>query len=148
MEQKKMELPLAEEINYWKTSSSSPDKWLEKAAEQIEKLGGKVLTYAFGNDPEINRQAYLMQFKIGDDDFKVIWPVLPTRSDRDSLAAKRQAATLLYHDIKNKCLNARIRGHRRAFFEYYMLPDGRTAPDASFKELKQGLPQQLLEMRS
>lgn len=142
-----MDLPYAHTINFWKTGTSAPDKWLEKAETQIEKLGGQVLTYALGKDPENKAEAYLMQFKIGDDNFKVIWPVLPTLHVSDYRSARRQAATLLYHDIKNKCLNALIRGHRRAFFEYYLLPDGRTAPDASFKELVEGLPQQLLDFK-
>jgi len=35
-----MTLPFAEKLNYWKTSSSSPDIWIERASKQIEKLGG------------------------------------------------------------------------------------------------------------
>lgn len=32
----------AENLPYWKTSSSNPDKWLEKASVEIERAGGKV----------------------------------------------------------------------------------------------------------
>ncbi len=33
----------ADEINYWKTSSTSPDNWIEKAKKQIIALGGVIL---------------------------------------------------------------------------------------------------------
>ena len=37
------ELPFAESVNYWKTSRTSPDTWMDKVRRQIEKLGGQVL---------------------------------------------------------------------------------------------------------
>lgn len=126
-----MELPDADKINYWKTSTSQPEKWIDRAAAQIEALGGHVLAHAYGQDPTTGASAYMMQFKIGEDDFKVVWPVLPVKDKKDQLTARRQTATLLYHDIKAKCLSATIKGARRAFFEYLRLPDGQTAGDMS-----------------
>ena len=133
-----MKLPYAENINYWKTSKSSPDTWLEKATKQIELLGGTVYTHAFGKDDNGN-SAYMMVFSIKGDKFKVVWPVLPTKSDNEA-AAKRQATTLLYHDIKAKSLSATVKGVREAFFQYLTLPDGRTTTQASIDELMDGIP--------
>ena len=134
-----MNLPYAENINYWKTGKSSPDVWLERAARQIEGLGGHVLTHAFGQDPSMGTSAYLMQFEIKNDQYKLVWPVLPVENDtpKNREAAKRQAATLLYHDVKAKTLVATVKGTRRAFFEYLVLPDGRTTPDLAVDELLQ-----------
>jgi len=130
-----MKLPQAEKINYWKTSTSQPEKWLDRASDQIEVLGGTVLTHAFGKDPSLGTSAYLMIFQIGGDQFKIVWPVLPIKNEKDQLAARRQAATLLYHDVKAKCLSATIKGARKAFFEYLSLPDGRSAGDLATEEL-------------
>ena len=133
-----MKLPYAENINYWKTSQSSPDNWIEKATKQIQSLGGKVYTHAFGQDDE-GASAYMMLFSINEDQFKVVWPVLPSRTGKE-IAAKRQAATLLYHDIKAKCLSATVKGTREAFFQYLLLPNGRTTSQASIPELLEGIP--------
>jgi hypothetical protein len=65
--------------------------------------------------------------------------VLPSEKGNE-LAARRQAATMLYHDTKAKCLSAVVLGTRIAFFSYLLLPDGRTAAEASFPELAEGIP--------
>ena len=133
-----MKLPYAEDINYWKTGQGSPDSWIDKSASQIEKLGGKVYLHSFGVDDQMN-SAYLILFKIDSDEYKIVWPVLPTKRGEEG-AAKRQAATLLYHDVKAKCLTATIKGSREAFFGYLMLPDGRTTTEASIPELMKFVP--------
>jgi hypothetical protein len=137
-----MKLPYAERINYWMTSRTSPDTWIEKAKNQIEKLGGRILAEGFGKDAEGNA-AYLLGFEIHGTKFKAIWPVLPTETGNEK-AARIQAATMLYHDIKAKCIEATVKGARVAFFEYLLLSDGRTAAHASEKELLEGIPKQLL----
>ncbi len=134
-----IELPYAEDINYWKTSRSFPDAWIDKSKSQIEKLGGTVLAEAFGNEPATGRAAYMLQFEIHGNGFKVVWKVLPTKSGNEK-AARIQAATMLYHDIKAKCVSATVKGARTAFFEYLLLDDGRTAPEATMPELAEGLP--------
>lgn len=131
----------AEDINYWQTSSSAPDKWMEKTAQLITNLGGVVLQEGFGSEPQTGRAAYMMMFKIGDDTFKIIWPVLNSKTG-NAIAAKRQAATMLYHDTKAKCLSTVILGARAAFFSYLVLPDGRTTTQASVSEL-QNIPDML-----
>jgi hypothetical protein len=137
-----MQLPYAEDVNYWQTGASSPDTWIERAKNQIKALGGKTLMEAFGHD-EKNNSAYMLGFQIGLDRFKVVWPVLPTRSGNIK-AARIQAATMLYHDIKAKCLTAVIFGARSAFFSYLMLPDGSTAAQLADNELIQVIPKFLL----
>lgn len=131
-------LPYAEDVNYWKTGTSSPGTWIERVSRLIEGFKGKVYTHAFGKDDQ-GSGAFMIFFKIGPDNFKIIWPVLPSRS-RNEEAARRQAATLLYHDVKAKCLRAAVFGTRSAFFQYLMLPDGRTAEQASVPELAAGIP--------
>jgi len=136
-----MELPYAEDIDhYWQTSTSSPDQWLEKAKKLIVELEGTIVAEGYGSMAE--HAAYMLAFKIGGDSFKVIWPVLPSRTGRE-LAAKRQAATLLYHDIKAKAMTASVLGTRAAFFSYMMLSDGRTASELATPELSTVFPLQL-----
>lgn len=134
----------AEDINYWKTGRTSPDGWIDKAKAQIEKLDGRILAEAFGSEPTTGRSAYMLGFEVQGNRFKAIWPVLPTKSRKNEKAARIQAATMLYHDIKAKCIAATVKGARVAFFEYLMLPDGRIASEASEKELSDGIPSILL----
>jgi len=138
-----MKLPYAERINYWKTGGSAPGDWLEKARHEIGDAGGKVLAIAEGMDATTGREAYMIGFELQGDRFKIIWPVLPTRSgSRDSLkAARRQAATMLYHHVKAACMDARVRGGRIAFFSALLLPDGRTASQVATPELALDLSQ-------
>lgn len=77
----------------------------------------------------------MLGFEIEDDRYKVIWPVLPSKSGNEQ-AARRQAATMLYHDIKAKCLTAKVMGARSAFFSYLMLPDGRVAAQLADPDLR------------
>ena len=133
-----MELPYAEDIgHYWQTGSSSPDIWIEKAKRQIEEVGGVINADAYGSMGD--RAAFMIAFAIGDDKFKVVFPVLDSKSGK-TIAAKRQAATMLYHDIKAKCMTASVLGAKAAFFSYLMLPDGRTASEAGRPELAQYFP--------
>lgn len=128
----------AEEIgHYWRTSKSGPDPWLERARREIASVGGSVVKEAFGREGE--RAAFFLEFSIGGDTFRVVWPVLPSKGN-DERAAKTQAATLLYHDVKARCLTMKVLGARAAFFSYLLLPDGRTASQASAPELMAGVP--------
>ena len=140
-----MKLPFAEKLNYWKTSSSSPDTWIERASSQIEKLGGIVFGHAFGTMPETGSSAYMLTFEIEGERYRVVWPVLPTKSKAKDVnkAAKRQAATFLYHDIKARCLSATVLGPRSAFFSYLLLSDGRTAVEHSIEQVSELFPKML-----
>ena len=128
----------ADEVNYFKTGTTAPDTWIDNAKKEIRTAGGTVLNEAFGRD-ETGRAAYLLEFSFGIERFRAIWPVLPTRKSSDERAARIQAATMLFHDIKAKCISAKVHGARAAFFQYAVLPDGRTAAQLAAPELKRRL---------
>lgn len=133
-----MDLPFAEDIgHYWLTGSSSPDIWIEKAKKQIEEVGGVINADAYGSVE--GRAAFMIAFSIDSSKFKVVFPILESRTGK-TMAAKRQAATMLYHDIKAKCMVASVLGSKTAFFSYLMLPDGRTASEVATPELAQNFP--------
>ena len=136
-----MNLPYAEDIgHYWQTGQSSPDAWIARIRQVIEDLDGKVLAEGYGSVE--GHSAYMLAFRIKDNEFKVVWPVLPTKSGKIE-SAKRQAATLLYHDIKAKAMTASVLGTKIAFFSYLILPDGRAAGELASPELSEAFPLQL-----
>jgi len=132
----------AEDVNFWMTGRSSPDTWIERTKKQIEQLGGKVMAEGFGSDAE-SRSAFMLGFEMSGDSFKIVWPVLTSKRG-NTLAARIQAATMLYHYVKSVCLYAVIVGTRAAFFSHLMLPDGRTASQVANAELADVVPTMLL----
>lgn len=133
------ELPYAEGINYWKTSRSSPDLWLERIKKLIAKAGGAVLADGFGHDAVTGSGAYMLGLALGQERYKIVWPILPSKTG-DDLSAKRQAMTMMYHDVKSRIVSAKVLGTRAAFFSYLMLPDGRSASQVAAPELLEALP--------
>ncbi len=134
-----MELPFAEEINYWKSSTTHADTWIAKARDEIERAGGEVLGWAFGAETSTGRGAYMIEFVFGAERFRAAWPVLPSRGGAES-AARIQAATLLYHDVKARAVRIKVFGPRVAFFDWLLLPDGRTTAAVADEDLLQHLP--------
>lgn len=134
------ELPYAEDINYWQSSQTSPDTWIDKACKLIEQFGGTVLADGYGKSN--GRAAYMVGFAFRDENYKIVFPVLPTKGGNER-AARIQAATLLYHDVKAKVLMASIMGVRTAFFSYMMLTDGRTVTQLANPELADAFPKLL-----
>lgn len=136
----------AEDLNYWKTGASPPDTWIAKA--EIRAAGGRVTAELFGADTS-GRGMYALEFELpdpnGKERYRVKWPVLPCRSPSaaNERAARIQAATMLHHDIKSRCVAARVLGARAAFLTFLLLPDGRTAADASTPELAERYPKLL-----
>lgn len=130
----------AEDVNYWKTGTSSADTWIDKAKAEIKTAGGKVLNEAFGSMD--GRAAFMLEFTFGADRFRAVWPVLPSKTKAER-AARIQAATMLYHDVKAKCVGAKVHGVRAAFFQYAVLPDGRTAAQVAVPELLEMYPKML-----
>ena len=128
------ELPYAEDINYWKTGQSSPDSWMGKSVRLIQGLDGFVIAEAFGKDAS-GSSAFMLAFEIEGNEFKVVWPVLPSKSGNEK-AARTQAATMLHHDIKAKCISATVLGVRVAFFSYLLLGDGRTTTEFETEGLR------------
>lgn len=136
-----MNLPFAEDMNFWKSGKSQPDKWLNNAEDIIEKLGGKVTLTAKGKQDD--RAAYCMDFVFGNEKFKAIWPVLPSKTGNNR-ASERQAATMLFHDVKSRSLRCAIFGPRIAFFDFILLENGKTASQVTNKELIEYTPQSLI----
>jgi hypothetical protein len=123
----------ADDLNYWQTSKSSPDVWIDRAKKQIEELGGKIEGEGFGMNGE-GRAAFMIGFSIKGDAFKIIWPVMKSYKENER-AARVQAATMLYHYVKGVALRAVVCGPRDAFFSHLMLPDGRVASQVAGDEI-------------
>jgi len=134
-----MQLPYAEDSNYFQTGKSTPDTWIDKAADQVEKIGGQVIMRGMGTHPDSGQSAFIFIFEIDGDTFRIVWPVLPLKSHTTTKArgAKRQAATFLFYDVKARCLSSAILGTRSAFFSFIMLPDGRVASEVEKSEIAQ-----------
>ena len=140
----------AEDVNYYKTSRSGTEAWMERIESEIEKAGGKILQNAFGKDSITKQAAFMVEFELTSGVYKAIWPVLPTygySSPKDKRLAEKaaviQAVTALFRDIKNSCVKAKFLGERQAFFDYALLPDGRTTIQASLPELMDAVPRML-----
>ena len=138
-------IPFAEDINYWRTSKSADARWVEKAKQQIEEAGGRVLGDGFGSDATTGQSAYMLAFELNGVPYKITWPVLPTKTKKPDiiLAARVQAATMLYRDIKARCVTAKVLGTRSAFFSYLLLPNGSTATELAVPELVDQIPELL-----
>ncbi len=138
-------LPYADDVNYWKTSRAGSDTWLEKSKKLIEEVGGEVVSESFSHLPKTGQAAFLIEFTQGVDTFKIIWPVLPTKYDGsgEEAAARRQAATFMYHDIKAKCMMAKIFGTRGAFFPFLALPGGVVAAQLTSPQVMKKIPKML-----
>jgi hypothetical protein len=131
----------AEDCNYWQTGKASPDTWLEDAKRLIIRAGGKILADGYVNE-QGGRSVYMVKFAFGEDVFVASEFVLQSRTG-NQLAARRQAATTLYHEIKARCVSVKRRGARWAFLQYLMLPDGQIAGQASTPDLASAWPKML-----
>lgn len=131
----------AEDLNYWKTSKSSPDSWMDKTKKQIENLKGKILVEGFGMAD--GKAAFMIAFEIEGEKFKVIWPVVKSYSGNEK-AERIQAATSLYHYVKGVCLYAVVVGFRTAFFSHLMLPGGKIASQIANEDIEKTIPEMLL----
>ena len=97
------------------------------------------LTEGFIRESGTGRAAFLIEFLLQDNHFKLIWHVLKSRAG-DEKAAKVQAATAMYHDVKAKCLRSIWAGARAAFLEWLLLPNGQTAAEAVSPDLLAAIP--------
>ncbi len=137
-------LPFGEEVSYWKTGQSDADTWIAKAKKKIEEVGGEVEAEGFGSDAKSGHSAFMLSFFLEGERFKIVWPVLPSKQE-NVLAARRQAATMIYHDVKAKCISAQVLGVRMAFFCYLELPDGRLMGQIATASIFDEVPKNLLE---
>lgn len=114
------------DLPYFKTSKSSADKWIERTIKIINNSGGKIIKEASGTDYQTGRAAFLLIFRMSGDTYKISFPVMPVKRPENERAAKVQAATILFHDIKARLISAKVLGARAVFFGYLLLQDGRT----------------------
>ncbi len=98
----------------------------------VKHIGGTVTSSGFGSSNE--KSAFMIQFHFDGEDYRIVWPVLESKTDNE-LAAKRQAATMLYHDVKAKLISAQIIGIKTAFFSWICLPNGKVASECYAPEL-------------
>lgn len=126
----------AEDVNYWKSSTSHYDSWMDKTKRLIMSIGGLIGAEAFGAN--FGKSAFFLRFSIDRDSYQITWEVLPSKT-RDDKAAKIQAATLMYHDVKHKVVMAKVKGVRRAFIEYLVLADGTTVGNADTDDLMRAM---------
>ena len=133
----------AEKVNYWKTGKSSPDVWLEKAKKEIRAVGGELKASLSIDEGDSGRAAFCLAFVLEDELYRIKWPVLQSKT-KDVHAAKRQAATALYYDVKAKCVMLKFLGAHAAFLPYLELPNGQTAAEAASAFLVDALPKLLV----
>lgn len=136
----------ADDVNYWKTGTSPPDAWLEKSVALLASIGATDVECAFGRDAA-GRAAFMVAWTLNGERYRCVWPVLPPRQRTadNERAARIQAATMLYHDIKARVVSAKVLGARTSFFSFLMLPDGRTMSSLSTPELAARVPRLLID---
>lgn len=133
----------AEDVPYFQTGKSAAETWIDRTKKEIASVGGKITSEVFGVD-ETGLAAFMLAFQIGDERFRLMWPVLPSKKGHEK-AAKIQAATALYHDVKAKVVSAKFKGVRVAFFEYLLLPNGQTTAQASAADFLELVPRLMLK---
>ena len=116
-------LPIANDMPYWKSGKSGVETWLNKTEKLIESVNGNVHTRVVGKNQ--GKEAIMFAFSVDKDYYRMFWPVLPPNNEKDRLAAQRQAATMIYHDVKSRINRIKIFGARVAFSDYLLL-DGTT----------------------
>jgi len=134
--------PYADDLPYFKTSKMASDSWIDKAKVEIVRAKGQVETEAFASGD--GKEAFLLGFSFGEDRFTIHWPVLKPRDIKDAKAAKVQAATMLYHDVKSRCISARVMGVRSAFMGYLLMANGQTADQVSNAEYMLLVPRMIM----
>ena len=135
----------AERANYWKTGERGADTQLDRAAQLIIDAGGVIKARGLGMFG--GNEAVLLGYELDGESYRITWPALPTRSDspKDRRAARIQAATFVYHDVKAKCMAAQVLGTRTAMLPYLLTANGRTVAELSNPELEKSLPKLLPE---
>jgi len=124
-----------EKLPYWKTSQSSADTWLDRTVKLIVDFSGEVMNLAQGVDYRSGQAAFMIVFRLQGDVFKIVFPVLEPKNKGDVRAAKIQAATILYHDVKARLVSSMILGARNVFFGNLLLENGATAAELENPEL-------------
>ena len=133
----------AEDVNYWRTGQRDPDTQLDRAAQLILDAGGVIVSRGLGMFG--GHESVLLGCGIGEEEYRICWPVLPTRTEhsKDRRAARIQAATFVYHDVKAKCMSAQVLGWRTAMLPYLLTSNGLTVAELGNEDLVRALPKLL-----
>ncbi len=140
--------PFAEELNYWNSSTAGADSWLGKAEDLIRKYGGEVS--ASGSGMSDGKQAVMLEFQFGDERYRLVWPALKSKHKghdetmKFRRSAMRQAATMVYHEVKAAAVRFRVAGPRFAFFNYLVLPNGQVVGELAAPDLLNAAPKMLI----
>ena len=136
-------LPAAETVNYWKSGKTDPDNKLDQVCDLIENASGKIIER--GIMLQSPHEVVYLRFFLDEEEFKIIWPVLkPTDgTSTNQRAARIQAVTFVYHDVKAKCMTASVLGPRVAFLPYYVTENGATTSELATPELTDAFPKLL-----
>lgn len=139
--------PFAEDLNYWNSSTAGADSWLGKAEDLIGKYGGEVS--ASGSGMSGGKQAVMLEFEFGDERYRLVWPALASKYEAHDgtmkfrRSAMRQAATMVYHEVKAAAVRFRVAGPRFAFFNYLVLPNGQVVGELAAPDLLKAAPKML-----
>lgn len=137
----------AQDVNYWRTGTTSPDKWIEKTKTEIKNVGGTIDGEAYMERD--GKRAYTLLFTMDGDPYRVTWPVLPLKPNNrrtpaelraDDQAAKIQATTFMFNDIKAKCMIVKVFGPQSTFLQYRVMPDGSTPNEQALLSGRVDLP--------
>jgi hypothetical protein len=132
----------AEQLPYWKSGQESIDTIQAKIHTEIQRAGGVVSQY--GDLTDSGRTMFFVTFTLQGDQYRIAYPVLKSRSKNQTAAVltacRRQAVTMMYHDVKSRCVSVRVLGARTAFGGFRLMPDGRTDGQTSTPELLALLP--------
>jgi len=130
----------AQQANYWQSSRSS-EAAIESALNELRKIGGEIVSYAYGVMG--GRAAHVVVYKIEGNLFRTMWPVLKTHKGEIVQAAKVQAAVALKHEIKARCVAYKWRGVMGSFGNDFILPSGRTISELTAPEIAENYPKML-----
>ena len=124
-----MDLPYGDELPYWKTSNSSAESWVSKTIAILAKFGAKEISEGFAASGAFS--SYVILFRFGAEQFRIVWPVMKYRNPEDQKSARVQAATLMYHDCKSRAVTAKALGVRTAFIGQLLLADNKTVQESA-----------------
>lgn len=123
-----------EKLPYWKSSSTGPDKWLEKTEKLIERYGGEVIQRMQGIDYKSGKSGFMITFKLEGDLYRISFPVFEPKNQNDRRAAQIQAVTMVYHAVKANLIASMILGARAVFMGQLLLKDQRTLSEVANPE--------------
>lgn len=113
-------LPYAEGINYWQSNSNDPNVTLGRAKKLIEDIGGRIDSEFIGMYQ--GQAMVVLGFTLQGESFRIDQVVLPSREKGpDCPAARRQAASMIHHAVKNRVVEAKVKGAVTAFVNYKLI---------------------------